>query len=99
MVTQAFQDELEVLLVFLTTGAGDEEIVDIYVANVEAMQNFVHEPLERLGCVPEAERHPQEFKQAKWGGHSCLGDVLLCHRDLMICLDQINVCENRGSLQ
>ncbi len=54
MVTQAFQDELEVLHVFLTTGTGDEEVVYIYVAEVEATQNFIHEPLECLGCIPDS---------------------------------------------
>ena len=34
------------------------------------MENFVHESLECLSCISQAERHVSEFKQAEWSGYS-----------------------------
>jgi hypothetical protein len=65
---------------------------------MQAMQDVIHEPLKCLGGVSKAEGHPQEFEEAKRGGHSCLRNILLGYWDLMVCPDQINVGEDGCTL-
>ena len=48
------------------------------------LERLIHEPLESLGTVLHAERHPEIFEQAERGDDGRLLDVLGVHWNLMI---------------
>lgn len=52
----------EMLLVFVLRDGRYKDVVDVYVAVVQALQHFVHKSLECLRRVPLPERHIQEFE-------------------------------------
>ena len=99
MFAQALEDELQMLCMLLAAGAGDENIVDVTETEVQTSQNLIHEPLKGLGSIPEAKRHPQKFEQLKWCGDGSLRDVFFFYRDLVVCSDEVDVCEDIGSLE
>src|SRR5699024_5022065 len=63
------------------------------------MSNLVHEPLKGLTGRFEAEWHPQEFEEAKWGDDCRLRNVLFGHLDLMVGFHQIDRCEHTAAVE
>lgn len=55
------------------------------------LQDTVHQPLEGLAHVTQAERYLQEFPQANWCCYSCFVCVLWKHWHLRVSIDQINL--------
>ncbi len=51
MVIQALKNHSQVMLVLFGVGASDENVIDIGIANLHAMQDLVDEALEYLGCI------------------------------------------------
>ena len=88
MFAQALEDELQMLCMLLAAGAGDENIVDVTETEVQTSQNF------GLGSIPEDKRHPQKLKQPKRRGDGSLRDVFFFYRDLVVCSDEVDVCED-----
>ena len=69
--------------------AGYQNVVQVDEDARHIPKDTVHKPLECLGRVFQAERHPEELKESKWGHDRRLLNVVLRHRDLMIPAYQI----------
>ena len=83
------------MLQMLTHGAAaNNHIVQVHKDEVEASQDAVHQPLERVPGVPEAERHPKEFEESKRSGDGSLWNITRIHKDLMISLAQVHLAED-----
>ena len=65
----------------LVVDAGNEDVIQVYKSTVQSPQGLVHQPLEGLGRVLEAKRHPQELKETKRCDDRGLGDVGLVDGD------------------
>ena len=50
VVPQTLKNLPEMLVVFFWVLAGNQEVIDVYVAKVEASQNLINEPLECLAA-------------------------------------------------
>lgn len=87
------------LEVFFRRSTGKQDVVNVHVTEMQSAYHLIHKPLEGLGCVPEPKRHAQELKKSEGSGYGSLGDILLCRWNLMVCPDQVNVCEDRGPLK
>ena len=86
------------LQVELWARAGNEDVIEIHEDGpLQATENSIHQPLERLRGVLEPEGHPQKLKQTKWRYNSRLGNILVCHWYLMVTADEIDDGEQLGS--
>ena len=56
----------------------------------------VHEPLESLCCIFQAERHAEKLKESKRRDDGRLGNGLTSHRDLVVPSHQVNLREDPG---
>jgi hypothetical protein len=81
---------LEGSLVLLRRAGVHEDGVDVGEAEVEPPQNFVHESLESLRSVAQAEWHEWKFEQPKWCCDGCFLHVVRVHRDLMVGKDEVD---------
>ena len=99
VVTQTFQDKLEVMQVLLMASASNEKVVNVYITEMQTLQDLVHESLKGLGSIPETKWHSQKLEKTKWCGHSSFGNVLLCHRYLVIRPHQVDVGEDCCAVQ
>ena len=59
----------------------------------------MHEALEGLRRVPQAEGHPQKLEETEGGDDGCLRDVLWGHRDLMVPSYQVYLGEDAFASQ
>ena len=99
MVVQAAEDFAEVVEVLIQVLAGNQDVVQVCVAEWKAAENLVHEALEGLGSIPQSKRHTGELKQAKRCGNGRLGYVCRLHRDLVVCPHKVNLAEDRSTSQ
>ena len=58
ILAQSLQDQPEVLLVLVGVRTGDEDVVHVSIAELEAAKDLIHKALEGLSCVTQSERHP-----------------------------------------
>ena len=57
------------VLVLLLTCTGNQEVIYVVIAKMQAQQNFVNEPLKGLRCIPESERHLEvDFRENSRAG-------------------------------
>ena len=77
--------------------AGDQDVVDVDESEIQASEDLVHEPLERLCRILKAERHAEELPQTERGDDGRLGDVVCVHWDLVVATNQINLREEGTS--
>ena len=63
----------------LWRSTNDQEVINVVITEWETTENFVHESLECLSHVPQAERHASELKQAEQSTYSGLVDVVRVH--------------------
>lgn len=75
MLVQLFKCWAEVCQVGLQGGAGDKHVNKISECKGEPLQNVIHEALEGLASILEAEWHLQELPKAEWGGVGHFGDI------------------------
>ena len=76
-------------LVLVKGPTGDKMIIQVGEHKRQTPKQSIHETLERLCCVRQAEQHKQIFKQAE-RCHNCrFLHILWRHRDLMVTLHQI----------
>ena len=59
----------------------------------------MHETLEGLRRIPQAEGHPHKLEETKGGDDGCLRDVLWVHRHLMVPLYQVHLGEDAFACQ
>jgi hypothetical protein len=78
------------LLVLFGRPGEHEDVIHVGEAEVEFSQDVVHEALERLGGVSQAERHVRELEQAKGCSNGCLRDVVGVAGNLVICFHQVD---------
>jgi hypothetical protein len=83
-----------VLLVLLERPREDEDVVHVGEAEVESSQNVVHEALERLGGVSQAEGHEGELKKAEWSGDGGLLHIVGMDGDLVVRSHQLDLGED-----
>ena len=77
------------LQVFGSIFAYYQDVVDVAVAEVQTSQDLGDKPLKCLCSVLETERHPGKFVQSEWCSNGGFGDVLVSHRNLVICPDKV----------
>ena len=78
------EDTAEMLLVRVQRVGKNQCIIQIDVTKWEITKDFVHDPLESLGGVPEAKREAKELEEAKGSGDGSLGNVGGSHGNLEI---------------
>ena len=93
------EDLPEMLHVLLQAVAGDDDVVQVAEDEGQVLEDAVHEALEGLGCVAEAEGHEEVLEQTKWRNDRRLGDVLGRHRYLMVALHQVDAGEEFAAVQ
>ena len=74
----------EVGQVLLFRGARDEDVIQVDEEEGQVLEHRVHEALEGLRRVPQAEGHPQKLEETEEGDDGCIRDVLWVHRHLMV---------------
>jgi hypothetical protein len=67
-VLEPFEEGSEVVLLLFEGLRENEDVVWVCKAEVESLQNVVHEALNRLGCIAQAEGHERELEEAKRSG-------------------------------
>ena len=73
-----------------------QDIVKVNKYPLHITKNSVHETLECLGRIFEAERHSKELIKSKWGNNSRFLYVTRIHRDLMVPAHQVEDREDGG---
>jgi hypothetical protein len=71
----------------------DEDIIQVGEAEVESSLNVVHESLERLGGVAQAEGHERELEKAKWCDDGRLLYIIRMNGDLVVRSHQVDLGE------
>ena len=74
--------------------AGHQDVVNVSENEVQTLTDDVHQALEGLGSILQAEGHSDEFIESKRGDDSGLGNVYNSHGDLVVASDQIDLREN-----
>jgi hypothetical protein len=87
---EPIKESPEVLLVLLGGSGENEDIVQVCEAEVESPQHLVHEPLERLRGVAQAEGHEEKLEKAEVSGYGGLRDIKGMHGNLDICSHQVD---------
>ena len=98
MILQTGENLAEMIPVFLCSGAGDQNVVQVRVDKGETTKDLVHKLPEGLGCIPKAEGHLQELKKSKDGGDGGLKNVLRFDRDLVVGSNQINLGKDGAAM-
>ena len=83
----------------LQAGASDQQVINVYETEVKATEDSVHKVLERLGCIPEYKQYPEKLKESEWSHDCCLKNVCRLNRDLVICLHQIDLRKDGGTVE
>jgi hypothetical protein len=79
------------MLLVLFGGSGEnEDVVQVCEAEVESPQHIVHEPLDRLSSVAQAERHKGKLKKAEGSGYGGLRDIAGMHVNFVIGSHQVD---------
>ena len=81
------------LFVFISTRAGNEDIVNVHVGVLkrEATKNSVDETLKCLCCVAQTKWHLCKFVEFEGSCYGHLMDISWLHRDLVVTLHQIQL--------
>lgn len=69
------------------------------VTKVRATQHLVHRPLKGLCSIAKAKGHVDEFIQPEQHGDGSLQNVSRLYWNLVKCPDEVNMCENGGTMQ
>ncbi len=93
------EDLPEMLDVLLQAVAGDDDVVQVSEDEGEVLEDAVHEALEGLGCVAEAEGHEEVLEQTEWRNDCHHGDVLGRQWYLMVTLHQVYAGEELAAMQ
>ena len=91
MFTEALENETVVLEVPIGGSAGDEEVVHVRIAERKTSENHVHESLESLRGISEAEGHANKLKETELGGHGRFVDISGFDRNLVVCTHQVQL--------
>ena len=89
----------EMLLVGRRIRTCDEYIIQIYEGEIDVPKHAIHQPLESLGGIFQAEWHAKELKQSKRCYDGGFGYIMLRHWDLMKSPYQIHNVEDRHARQ
>lgn len=87
------------LLVLLWGRAGNEEVIDVCVAEVESLEHLVDEALERLSGVTQPKRHPQKLEKTEGCCDGCLGDICRLDWYLMVRTYQVDLGEDTAAME
>ena len=86
-------------MVLLRGAAGDDVVVEVGEDEGQVAEEHVHEPLEGLRGVAEAERHEQVFKEAERRYNGRFWNVSRVHWNLVVPLDEVDEGEELASVQ
>ena len=89
MLVEAVEDKSQMMLVFLDTGAGNEQVIDVGITEGQALKDLVHEALKCLCCITQSKRHPKELEQTEGCRNCCLGDICWLDWDLVVRSDEV----------
>ena len=81
----------DVVDVLVQGGRSHQDIIQINKAKGEITNHTIHQPLECLGRIFQAEGGTDKLETAKGGGDGGLGDVLGVHWDLMVAPDKVHL--------
>ena len=98
VVRQHLKGLSEVLGMFLFVARCNQYVIQVDKCIGEVSQDVIHQTLKRLPSVGEAEWHPHKLKQAEWGDHCCLVNVLRRHWNLVITLLKVDLGENGAAI-
>ncbi len=84
---------------FIRGGAAYEDVVQVAERKIQPTQNLVHESLERLPGIPQAERHTQKLPESEGGDNRRLVNVSLLYWDLIVAFSKIQLSEDSASTQ
>ena len=62
IIAQSLQDLLKVSRVLFPIAAGNEQVINVIVAEGKATQDFINKPLKCLRSISEVKWHPEELK-------------------------------------
>ena len=79
----------QMLLVFLSTRAGHEDIVNIGVCKGEATKHLVNKALEHLHSGVKTKWHFQILEKSKGGCYRRLRDIRWLNRNLIVCSNHV----------
>ena len=85
--------------VLFDRGAADQDVIDIHETEVQPTPHFVHEPLARLGGVPEAKRRGDGLVQFERRGDGGLVHVRGLNRNLVEGADEVELGEVPSAMQ
>ena len=86
-------------VVLVEGGGGDQDVVQVDEHEVEVPAHAVHQPLEGLRSVAEAEGNFDELPEAEGGDDRGLGHVSWVDADLVVSSDEVHLGEHRLALQ
>ena len=78
---------------------GNQDVVDVHIHKIEAMENFINGTLKSLSSIPKTKRHAQKLEQAERSANDGLRNIICVERNLMICMDKINLGENGFAME
>ena len=94
---QSSEQDVEVAKVLVVVCARHQDVVDVDVHEGKSAHDFVHEALESLCGVPEAEGHGQEREAAEGCRDGRLVDVFGGNRNLVVRSDEVDGAEDLGA--
>ena len=62
---------------FILSGAGDQDVIEIHKSQREYYTNTFYESLEGSGGIFDSKRHPEKLPQAERSDYCCFGCHLL----------------------
>ena len=89
MSIEVVGDESQMTLVFLNTGAGNQQVINVGITEGQASKDLVHEALKCLCCITQSKWHTKELKQTKGCRDCCLGDICWLDWDLVLLSDEV----------
>ena len=99
VVGQKLENSADVDLVLCRRPAGNQNIIHVDKHKIQAEEDFIQKPLERLSSIFESKQHSQKLKKTKRRKHRRFGHILRRHWDLMIAFPEINLGEKLSTGQ
>ena len=83
---------------FFRCGTGNEQVIQVGIAEGQAAKHLVNEALEGLSGVVETKGHVKKLKESKRCDYGSLRYVGWLYWDLMICSDEVQFAEDGSTV-
>ena len=84
VLLESLEQQAEVFFVCLNILASHQDVINIDEGEIQTVTGNVHQALESLGSIHQAERHPEKLIQPERSDDGGFGDILSGHRDLVV---------------